>query len=300
MPLPQPSPYLPDPMYVTLEDVRSSVTSAFLEGDQEGLDLSVAGPYNDQQVTNMIIQASRKIDGHIKDTLVLAVRFEETRGTDSANLRLRHYPVWQGSITSLTSPATAGDTTIQVADMLGMQPGKDVFFLSRESMAPVIHPTFVPNPLGGPGPVTLYKPLLQSHYSGEQININGVDLVQIQLPNSVYPITTDTIIVEYALGLIQNYTPLIFQRTGYTPIFMKNVPIQIQYTSGLLPTQYPPALKQACLDLLIYQALGRRYTGIKRYHTGVRSVEYENALAKGIPPDVVDALSQFQRTEGFI
>lgn len=298
MPLPQPTPYLPNPMYLTLEEVRSSVTWGFLEGEQKGIDLSIAGPYSDQQILTLISQASRKIDGWIKDTLVLAVRFEEARGQDNNTLRLLHYPIWQGLQTTFTEAAHVGDTSISLAETMGIQPGKKLFTNPAESTVPTVSGDYKGNYWGGPGVVTLDKPLLLDHSINEVLNVYGLDLVQIVLPTSFYPITTESIVVQYSLGLIQNFTPLIFQRTGYNPIFTKDTPIQIQYTSGMDPYQYPPSLKEACLDIMTYQIAARLYAGVKKVKSGERTVEYEDALAKGIPPSACENLSQFRRGGG--
>jgi len=298
MPLPQPTPYLPNPMYLTIEEVRSSVTWSYTAGGSEGTDFSIAGPYSDQQINNMILQASRKIDSYIKGSLALAVRLEETRGQDNNTLRLRHWPIWQGNITQLTADAPVGSTTLSLADATGAQPGKNLFTQTAESTPPIVGPNYTPPYWGGPGVVTLKSPTTRDHFSGEPVTLAGLDFVQIVLPSSVYPITSESIVVQYALGLIQNFTPLIFQRTGYNPIFTKNTPIQIQYTSGLLPDQYPPSLKQACLDLMLYQVAARVLVGVKRYRSGQRTVEYEDAFAKGIPPSVCDALGEFKRSAG--
>lgn len=298
MALPQPSPYLPNPMYLTLEEVRSSVTWAITPGGAEGTDFSIGGSYSDQQINNMILQASRKIDSYIKGSLALAVRFEETRGHDNNTLRLRHWPIWQGNATTLTADAPSGSTSLVLADATGAQPGKNLFTQTAEATPPVVGANYNPPYWGGPDTVQLRYPTTRDHFSGEPVYLNGLDFVQIVLPTSFYPITTESIVVQYALGLIQNFTPLIFQRTGYNPIFTKNTPIQIQYTSGLLPDQYPPTLKQACLDLMLYQVAARVLTGIKRYRSGQRTVEYEDAFAKGIPPSICDALCEFKRSVG--
>lgn len=310
MPLPVPTPYLPVPMYLTIEEARASmVDSGFGDEAAGSIDFSVAGPFNNQQLKNMIVQASRRIDAHCLDTMMLTTRFEEQRGQGGSNIRLWHYPIWQGLITTLTADAHQGDMSIQLADTTGIQPGKILFLGVTFGQGQVIEfsvPTtqvsgnYVLNPYGGPGTVPLVLPLGSGFPSGTTAQVSGVDFLQIVLPGSTYPISAQAIVTQYATGIIENYSPLIFQSVGYTPNFARDVPLQIQYTSGYLPSQYPPTLKQACLDVMTYQVVQRRMTGVVRAHRGETTVQYGQVGGKNgaLPAEICYGLTQFCRYGG--
>lgn len=303
MPLPTASPFFNDPMYLTLEEVRASTTWAVFD-ESDGVDLSFDGPYNDQQIINMIKQASRKMDGCMGDTHVLTTRWEEIRGTGSSNLRLRHYPVWQGLQTTLATDAPSGSTVISLNNVYGIQSGKYIFFATNpEAPNPYVSGDFIQQFYPGQGSITLAKPLVSNHYSGELVIVRGIDFVMIQ--NGQQPVFTDISEsnIQYSTGMIQEFNYWMYQRQGQfgngSAGWDRNVPFIVQYTSGYTPQQLPPPLKQACLDLMVYQVTARRGGGIERAHRGNTTIQYaNNPFMKGLPQDICNVLYRFSRGTG--
>lgn len=302
MPLPSPTPYFVQPMYLTIEEARSYESQVFTNSQLFGIDFSVVGNYSDQKIVNLIRQASNRIDGCIGDTLTLRVNIEETRGQGQSILKMAHWPIWNGANVFLTAPAAIGDTSITVDDTLGLQPGKILNFTIREDFfhQEIVSGKQVMPYYGGPGVIQLQYPLLSNHPSGEKITVYGVDFITSTVPTQQVNINAAALLVQYSIGLIESYNPLSYQLTGYHTRFPKNVPLNIQYTSGYEPRQYPGPLRQACFELMLDNVLSRRSEGLKRVHSGVRSEEYEDASTKmGMPEDIKCMLSQFRRNTGF-
>ena len=307
-------PEIPDPFYSTVPEVRSSVTTFAGPFQNEGVDLSEDGPYEDAQIAALISQASRLIDGFIKGSLMLHVVQEDHVGSGSNLMQLRQRPLWRGIRTTLTAPATAGDTSMMVQERVGMLAGQYVLFPNRPDY-PVARPQLDSNfPVGpgidgsyvpvlaralGPGIVPLASPLTKSHLAGEIVAVNGVDTIAILLPYTLQPIPIDVITQRFNQGQLLIWTPLEIQLFGTTSVFPRNIPLRVQYTAGFETDRFPPVLKQACLDTMIYMMTGYRFEGVKRVRSAERALEFGEQMPV-LPAGIRAMLSRYVQTTGFV
>lgn len=303
-------PTLPDPQYLTINEVRNSSTVFTTVFGNSGVDFSVNGSYSDAQIDSLITQASRMIDGYIKGSLTETVRQEYLIGTGSNFLQLRYRPIWRGVYMTLTDPAPMGDTSIIVDDLIGVRAGQFLVFPSNPDY-PIVQPIgsdpyalqgpSVANSFEaatGPGTIPLNFALTKDHIVGEPVIISGVDTVALLLPYSVYPIPTNVMTIRYAQAQLQIWTPLNIQLFGVVSVFPRDVPLMVQYTSGFTPPYFPAPIKQACLQCMLYLSTSYRYEGVKRIKSDERSLEFGNQLP-ALPDAIKETLSAYRQSVGF-
>lgn len=302
-------PSLPDPQYLTINEVRASSTTYKTLFVNKGVDFSVKGSYSDAEIDSLISQASRLIDGYIGGTLVATVNIEDTMGSGSDFLQLRKRPLWRGVYMTLTAVSLAGSQTITVDDRLGVLAGQYVLYPTNPDIPvpqTIISPFTLIGPsvannyviATGPGDIQLTYPLTRDHAIGEPVIINGLDNVSIRLPYSTVPVALSVLTPRYAQSQLLIWTPLEIQLYGTVNTFPKDIPLVVQYTSGYTPPFFPAPLKQACLQLMLYLSTTYRYEGVKRIKSDERAIEFGEFLPQ-LPTTICTALNRFSQVDGF-
>lgn len=246
----------PAPAYLTDTELTEGVAT----WNFKGVDFSV---YTAPQRANLIQQASIKIDNFVGQSFMLTNILEDHRGRGGNTLYVRRTPIWTGLSTTLTAPANPGDTHLALADVSGLLPGVT---LGGSPWTPQGQAVYIADPLtshaepahniaaaytAGTLTVPIRDAILKSHIVGTPVQVFGVDNIFLVQPGQIFPVPISDIMIESALGKIENSTALQFQMYGSTSIFPRGIPLRVQYTFGYPPGEYPWALKQICFELCI-------------------------------------------------
>lgn len=277
------------PQYLTNADLTAAVTTY---GGQ-GVDFTTL---TSGQLTNLIVQASRKIDGYLRDSLVQRQIIENCSGTGTNTLRLRRYPIWQGLATTLTSSVAIGDTTIHLASATGLLPGQLIRWGNGKETQIAIASSYTTGTS-----IPLASPTLATHASGEAIQVGPVDSILVLLPGqSVYTIDITQLVVQPELGRLVLYSTLFIPLFGYASIFPKDVPFQVTYTAGYLT--YPDPIQQVCLELCITTLVRNASVLANAGKQSIRIRDMSITFAQNMPElsdDQKHVLNTYKRGQGF-
>ena len=279
------------PAYLTPADLQAAFTAT----QGQGVDFTAL---TTPQLTSIIGQASTKIDRHCRDTAMLTRVTEDLRGSGTNELQLLHYPIWGGLVTTLSGGAASGDRQLILTDVTGLLPGQLLSIADALEPPARIAAAYVAGTLIVP----LVSPLAAAHAVGAAVLAQGVDTIELVVPNLGYvPVQVPTLVVEGRYGVVRNYTLFYIQMAGYTDLFPRDVPLRVTYTYGYPPGQYPAVLQQTCLELCVstvLRAATRQGGGVQSQRSLDEGVSYFSPQVPELTPDQRAGLAPFSRRGG--